>query len=250
MKKKILIIMGIVVVLLLSIQGVKALYTSKTILDYYFNSKGFYFETDYDKTENVLNYWDGNSIEYNVLNSKEDKFTEDNISFEVTCSAPNGVVCKINDSTRKYTSTLTGGRKSSETIEVDVETTQKDVQIELITKSTAPYSKTIRNSLILHKDEDVVGSFDYEFVNYNNYSLLNISNYYNQDKCFNVQWDNEDLKVSVPDVTVTATDSNGFVNEFTKNVLQNETVSIKFYNEGNTTYDKTEFTITKCSLES
>lgn len=250
MKKKITVILGIVVVLFLMIQVVRALYSSKTILDYYFNSKGFYFETDLDQTETVNNLWDGGTLEYTVTNSHGDKYTEDTIVFEVTCSAPNNVVCKVNGSTGKYTSSLTGGRKRSETIDIDVETNQKDVRIEIVTKSTSPYNKTITNNVLLHNAEDVVGSFDYEFINNSNDSILTISNYYNQDKCFTVSWDDDDLRVSVADVTVSATDENGVVNEFNKNVPRNETVSIKFYNQGNTTYDKTVFTITECSLES
>ena len=250
MKKKIIIIAVIVVVLLILVNFTKALYTSSTILDYYFNSKGFYFETDYEKTQNVYNFWDGSQLEYNVTNSKKDKYTEDNISYEVTCVVPNGVVCKINGVNRKYQSTLRGGRVSSEKIYLDVETTNKDVEVQVITKSISPYEKTINNTLVLHKDEDVVGSYSYELVNYDKYSLLNISNYYNQDKCFNVKWNNPDLRVSVSDVTVVASDTNGYANEFTKNVPRNETISIKFYNQGNTTYDKRVFTISECSLES
>lgn len=250
MKKKIIIIAVIVVVLLLLVTFTKALYTSSTILDYYFNSKGFYFETDYEETQNVYNFWDGSQLEYNVTNSKKDKYTEDNISYEVTCVVPNNVVCKINGVNGKYQSTLRGGKVSSEKIYLDVETDNKDIEVQVITKSTAPYEKTIRNTVLLHKDEDLVGSFNYELVNYSNYSLLNISNYYNQDKCFNVEWNNQDLRVSVSDVTVVGSDSNGYANEFTKEVPRNDTVSIKFYNLGNTTYDKRVFTISECSLES
>ena len=250
MKKKIIIIAVIVVLLLLLVNFTKALYTSSTILDYYFNSKGFYFETDYEETQNVYNFWDGSQLEYNVTNSKKDKYTEDNISYEVTCVVPNNVVCKINGKTTKYESTLKGGKESTEDIYLDVETNDKDVEVEVITKSLSPYSKTIRNRVLLHKDDNVVGSFGYELVNYNNYSLLNISNYYNQNKCVDVKWNNTDLKVSVSDVTVVGSDSNGYVNEFTKNISSNDTVSIKFYNEGNTAYDKRVFQISECSLES
>ena len=251
MRKKIIIIISIVIVILLIGFGfTKALFTSNSIRDYYLNSKGFYFETDYDKNTNVYNFWDGSRIEYEVSNFKDDKYTEDDINYEVRCVVPNGIICKINGKTTKYESTLKGGKESTEDIYLDVETNDKDVEVEVITKSLSPYSKTIRNRVLLHKDDDVVGSFGYELVNYNNYSLLNISNYYNQNKCVDVKWNNTDLKVSVSDVTVVGSDSNGYVTEFTKNISSNDTVSIKFYNEGNTAYDKRVFQISECSLES
>ena len=250
MRKKIIIIISIVIVILLIGFGfTKALFTSNSIRDYYLNSKGFYFETDYDTSTNVYNFWDGSTIEYNVSNSKEDKHTTDDINYEVRCVVPTGVVCKVNSKTTKYESTLKGGKESTEKIYLDVETNNKDVEVQVITKSLSPYSKTIRNTVLLHKDE-ARGNFDYELVNYSNYSLLNISNYYNQSKCFNVKWNNTNLLVSIPDVTVVASDSNGYVNEFTKDVPSNDTVSIKFYNQGNTTYDKTIFQISECLLES
>ena len=251
MRKKIIILASIVIfILLIGFGFTKALFTSNSIRDYYLNSKGFYFETNYDKNTTVYNFWKGSQIEYEVSNFINDKYTVDNINYEVRCVVPNGVVCKVNNQTIKYESTLKGGRESTENIYLDVETNNKDVEVQVITKSLSPYSKTIRNTILLHKDDDVVGSFGSELVNYTNYSLLNISNYYNQNKCVDVKWNNTDLKVSVPDVTVVATDSNGYVNEFTKNISSNDTVSIKFYNEGNTTYDKRVFQISECSLES
>lgn len=250
MKKKLIILLVLVISLLLVTGVTKALYASNSIWDYYLNSKGFYFENDYDKTLTLYNYWDGNSIDFTVLNSKKNKYTDDNITYEVTCNVPNGVTCKINGSTGKYTSTLQGGRKSTEKVYIAVETTNKDVEVEIVTKSTAPYTKTIRNRVFLHKDESVAGSFNYDLINYSNYSILNISNYYNQDKCFNVRWNNSNLKVSVEDVTPVASDSNGYINEFNKNVPRNDTVSIKFYNESNVNYNKGIFQISECSLES
>lgn len=250
MRKKIIIIVSIVILILLIGYGfTKALFTSNSIRDYYLNSKGFYFETDYDTSTNVYNFWDGSMIEYNVSNIKDDKYTIDDINYEVRCIVPNGVVCKINNKTTKYESTLKGGKESTEKIYLDVETNNKDVEVQVVTKSLSPYTKTIRNTVLLHKDE-TIGSFDYELVNYSNYSLLNISNYYNQNKCFNVKWNEKNLLVSVEDVTVVASDSKGYVNEFTKDIPKNDTVSIKFYNQGNTTYDKTIFQISECSLES
>ena len=248
MKKKIPIILIIIIVILLLVAITRALYTSNYIQDYYLNSKGFYFETDYDNKVDVYNFWDGSQIEFNVLNSKQGKYTENDIKYEVECTVLNGT-CTINGSNNKYKSTLKGKEESKETIYFDIESDDKDIEVNIKISSISPYKKNISKQILLHKDDDLVGSFNYELVNYDNYSLLNISNYYNQDKCFNVKWNNKDLLVSVTDVNVIATDSDGFVTEFTKEIKKNDTVSIKFYNGGTNVYDKKTFEISECSLE-
>lgn len=250
MKKKIIIISILVVVLLLLVTGTRALYTSNFIQDYYLNSKGFYFDTDYDKKINVNNFWDGSQIEFTVLNSSKDKFTEDDISYEIKCIVPKGVTCKVNEKENLYKSTLKGGKPSEEKIYFDIDSENKDIEVNITIKSTSPYKKTIKKEVLLHKDEDQVGSFEYELVNYDNYSLLTISNYYNVDKCFDVKWKDKDLKVSVDEVDVVATDTNGYVTEFTKEIKKNDTVSIKFYNQGTEESNKDTFEIKECLLES
>ena len=250
MRKKIIIIAIIIVVLLLLVTSTRALYTSNFIQDYYLNSKGFYFETDYDQKISIYNFWDGSQIEFTVSNTKKDKYTEDDISYEVKCIVPKGVTCSINGTEKTYKSTLKGGKESKEKIYFDLDSEEKDIEVTIKIKSTSPYKKTITKEVLLHKDEDQVGSFNYELVNYDNYSLLSISNYYNIDKCFDVKWNNTDLKVSVDDVEVVTTDTNGYATEFTKKIEKNNTVSIKFYNQGNKNYDKEAFEIKECRLES
>ena len=144
---------------------------------------------------------------------------------------------------------LKGKKESNETLYFDIDSVDKDIEVNIKITSISPYKKIISKKVLLHKDKDLVGSFNYELINYNNYSLLNISNYYNQDKCFNIKWNNKDLIVSVDNINVIATDSDGYVREFTKEVGKNDTVSIKFYNEGTNTYDKETFEISECSLE-
>ena len=178
MKKKITIIISVVIVLLFLVAMTRALYTSNYIQDYYLNSKGFYFDTDYDKKVNVYNFWDGSQIEMTVLNSKQDKHTEDDIKYEVECKV-NNATCSINGSNNKYYSTLKGKEESKETLYFDIDSDEKDIEINITIKSTSPYKKTITKQVLLHKDNNLIGSFNYELINYDNYSLLNISNYYN-----------------------------------------------------------------------
>lgn len=249
MKKKITIIISVVIVLLFLVAMTRALYTSNYIQDYYLNSKGFYFDTDYDKKVNVYNFWDGSQIEMTVLNSKQDKHTEDDIKYEVECKV-NNATCSINGSNNKYPSTLKGKEESKETLYFDINSDDKDIEVNITIKSTSPYKKTITKQVLLHKDNSLIGSFNYELINYDNYSLLNISNYYNEDKCFNVKIKEKDLLVSVNDVNVIASDSEGYVTEFTKEIKKNDTVSIKLYNQGTNTYDSKAFEISECLLES
>ena len=248
MKKKITIIISVIIVLLLLVALTRALYTSIYIQDYYLNSKGFYFETDYDKKVDVYNFWDGSQIEFTVYNTNKGKYTEDDIKYKVECTVLNGT-CIINGSNNKYESTLKGKKESKETLYFDIDSIDKDIEVNIKITSISPYKKTISKQVLLHKDNDLVGSFNYELVNYDNYSLLNISNYYNQDKCFNIKWNNKDLLVSVDNINVIATDSEGYVREFSKEIQKNDTVSIKFYNQGTNIYDKEIFEISECSLE-
>ena len=247
--KKILIIVALIILSIFLVNFTKALYTSNSIWDYYLNSKGFYFESDYNKNIGVYNFWDGSEVEFNISNAKEGKYTEDDIEYEASCIASNDTICKINGNDI-YKSTIKGGSIRSERLYLDIESLKDDIEVQLVIKSIFPYKKTIKNKILLHKDSNIVGSYDYEFINYENYSLLNISNYYSEDKCFNVKWNVGDIKVSTSNINVLGTDSNGYVNEFAKNVSKNETVSIKFYNQSDMIYDKNIFELSECSLES
>ena len=244
--KKALIVISLIVLSFVIVNVTKALYSSNFLWDYYLNSKGFYFETDYDKSITVYNFWDGKDIGFKVLNYNIDKYTEDDISYEVSCISD--VSCKINGEDI-YKSTLNGGEKSFENVSISLDTQDEDIEIEIVIKSISPYKKTIKNKVLLHKEENIVGSFDYDFIEYDNYGTLNISNYYNQDKCFDVKWDNTNLKVEPTLIDVVSSDALGYINEFTKDVLKNETISIKFYNQGSGPISKSIFKISEC-LES
>ena len=245
--KKILIIISSIILLIFLTGFTKALYTSNSIWDYYLNSKGFYFESDYNKSISVNNFYDGSDISFILSNSLKDKYTEDDISYTISCEASNGI-CKV-DGMDSYSAILKGGSSNSEKIDISADFEGNDTEVLVIIKSTSPYKKTIKHKIILHKDNSIIGTFDYDFINYDNYSVLNISNYYNQDKCFDIKWETDDIKVSNSNIDVIGSDTNGYINEFRKNVSKGETISIKFYNQSDNVYTKDIFKILECPLE-
>ena len=66
-------------------------YISDSIWDYYLQSRGFYFTSDYlgeDIVQNIDNLWDGGSVHFNVKNNLNEKVvTSYDIEYQVTCTS-------------------------------------------------------------------------------------------------------------------------------------------------------------------
>ena len=79
-------------------------YISDSIWDYYLQSRGFYFTSDYlgeDIVQNIDNLWDGGSVHFNVKNNLNEKVvTSYDIEYQVTCTVKGEVAdhvsCKLN----------------------------------------------------------------------------------------------------------------------------------------------------------
>lgn len=91
-----------------------AKYVSNSVLNYYLNSKGFYFRSD-DLTEetknNVDTSWDGNKVSFTISNSSNKSLaTEYDIQYEITCAieeTDTTKVCYLNGTnSSKVTQTL------------------------------------------------------------------------------------------------------------------------------------------------
>lgn len=91
-----------------------AKYVSNSVLNYYLNSKGFYFRSDDLTTEtknNVDTSWDGNKVSFTINNSSNKSLaTEYDIEYEITCSieeTDSTKVCYLNGTnSSKVTQTL------------------------------------------------------------------------------------------------------------------------------------------------
>lgn len=117
--KQITYTLGITVValvgLLIITRGITyAKYVSNSVLNYYLNSKGFYFNSDNLDTEtknNVDTSWDGGKVTFTITNSSNKSLaTEYDIKYEITCSVEETdttKVCYLNGtSSSKVTQTL------------------------------------------------------------------------------------------------------------------------------------------------
>ena len=245
MKKKMIIITFILLaIILLALNYTKASFVYNQIWNYYLNSKGFYFTSDYSDQDNIYNYWDGSSIAFNIKNSEGTNYDVDDLYYNVSCIVPQGSTCTLS----KTSSVITGGSAGVDTILFDVDTDLKDINVIVEASSTRPYSKRLRLNFMLHKATTELGSINHELVNYGNYSLLNISNYYDTNKCVNVKWNNTDVRVLDDDIYNIVTDSNGYINEFNIYVLKNRTSNVKVYNVGNDEISKNLFSVTECSI--
>jgi len=83
-----------------------ARYVSNSAWDYYLNSKGFYFSSDYlaaTKVNNVDSLWDGNSVHFNIKNTlNEAVITAYDIDYQVSCTLDAAAAvyseCRLNGS--------------------------------------------------------------------------------------------------------------------------------------------------------
>ena len=91
-----------------------AKYVSNSVLNYYLNSKGFYFKSDNLDTEiknNADTSWDGDKVTFSITNSSNKSLaTEYDIKYEITCSVEETdttKVCYLNGTnSSKVTQTL------------------------------------------------------------------------------------------------------------------------------------------------
>lgn len=91
-----------------------AKYVSNSVLNYYLNSKGFYFRSDdltAETKNNVDTSWDGNKVSFTINNSSNKSLaTEYDIQYEITCAieeTDTTKVCYLNGTnSSKVTQTL------------------------------------------------------------------------------------------------------------------------------------------------
>ena len=80
-----------------------AKYVYKEAHNYYLQSKGFYFTSDYldvNTKQTVNNYWDGSSVYFNIKNNiNESIVTDYDINYKVKCTTNNAnATCNLNGS--------------------------------------------------------------------------------------------------------------------------------------------------------
>lgn len=257
-----------------------AKYVYKEAHNYYLQSKGFYFTSDYldvNLKQTVNNYWDGNKVYFNIKNNiNESIITDYDINYKVKCTTNdenltcnlNGTgkneiegqlkldaVCVNNTSDGVDTSSFTsyecsnGGytwnnKVVSNDIYFEIEGDNiSRVNVNLEISSISPYKKTLTGKFILNK-VSVSNDIDINYNDYDNYGILSIRNNSDLKKCLSVSYNTDNMIIDdYSNVLSYTSNSGGYVDSFNLSIESNNSLNYKFYKKNNVSYDKSIFSI-------
>jgi len=232
MKRKIIVLIVLLaIVSLFSIGKTLSKYINTTKWDYSYNSKDFYFTSDYLSEEEktlYFNSWDGNDITFNISNAlNKDTFTNEDISYEVSCISSD-TTCMINDKS-SLTSTLTGSTYSKEELKLSLGDFEENANVTVIARSIKPYKKTLQVTFEISK-ETLVKDIEYELKTYDHSSKLLINNNSDTDKCINISILKDNIRVSKnDDMKNIKTNNSDVINSFDIVLNSNEDKTIDIY---------------------
>ena len=240
MKRKIMVlIVLLLIVSLISIGKTYSKYINRTKWDYSYNSKDFYFTSDYLSEEEkslIYNSWDGSDITFNISNAlNEDTYSNEDITYEVTCISKD-TTCLINGK-EKFTSSLTGNIYSNEELNLSLGDFENSANITVIARSTKPYKKTLQVTFDVTKSPSV-NEIDYKLNTYDNGSKLLINNNTNTNKCISINLLKDSIRVSKSnDMKNIKTNSDNVINSFDIVLNSNEDKIINIYGSNITSED-------------
>ncbi len=248
-----------------------ARYSSSSVWNYYLESHGFYFSSDFlgNGNNNVNTLWDGNSVHFSISNSSnESLITDYDIKYNVSCEVLNDApaTCKLNGTNNSYyTGVLSSNSRCINDIdETDVSSFNKteceikgysfenlavnqdiyfdvvadegneldSVEVLITVNSTNPYRKSISGVFSLFKNTRDLGSIS-KVINDNvDFDDLVIINSYDTRKCVNVKFDSFKRIVDYSDeMSNTLLDEFGYIKEFNVSIDGMSNKKIKFYNK-------------------
>lgn len=257
-----------------------AKYVYKEAHNYYLQSKGFYFTSDYldvNTKQTVNNYWDGSSVYFNIKNNiNESIVTDYDINYKVKCTTNNAnatcnlngtgknevdsvlklnAVCENNTSDGVDTSTFTyeecssngytwNNKVVSEEMHFDIvgdDISRVNVNLEI--SSISPYKKTLVGKFILNKVKTTT-DIDIKYKDYSEYGILNLRNNSDTTKCVVVSFDPNNLLVNEYNTAKSYTkNSDNYIDSLTISINSSSSANYKFYKKNNATYDASSFTI-------
>lgn len=257
-----------------------AKYVYKEAHNYYLQSKGFYFTSDYldvNTKQTVNNYWDGSSVYFNIKNNiNESIVTDYDINYKVKCTTNNAnatcnlngsgkneidgvlkldAVCENNTSDGVDTSTFTyeecssngytwNNKVVSEEMYFDIvgdDISRVNVNLEI--SSISPYKKTLVGKFILNKVKTTT-DIDIKYKDYSEYGILNLRNNSNTTRCVVVSFNPNNLLVNEYNTAKSYTkNSDNYIDSLTISINSSSSTNYKFYKKKNTTYDASSFTI-------
>ena len=257
-----------------------AKYVYKEAHNYYLQSKGFYFTSDYldvNTKQTVNNYWDGSSVYFNIKNNiNESIVTDYDINYKVKCTTNNAnatcnlngsgkneidgvlklnAVCENNTSDGVDTSTFTyeecssngytwNNKVVSEEMYFDIvgdDISRVNVNLEI--SSISPYKKTLVGKFILNRVKTTT-DIDIKYKDYSEYGILNLRNNSNTTRCVVVSFDPNNLLVNEYNTAKSYTkNSDNYIDSLTISINSSSSANYKFYKKNNITYDASSFTI-------
>ena len=232
MKRKIIVlIVLLVIVFLLSIGKTFSKYINTTNWDYSYNSKDFYFNSDYLSEEEktiYINSWDGSDITFNISNAlNKDTFTKENISYEVSCISSD-TSCLINGES-SLSLNLTGNTYSNEELKLSLGDFQDSASVTVFARSIKPYKKSLQVTFEINK-ESKIKDIEYELKTYDNISKLLINNNSNTEKCININILKDNIRISQSDeMKNIKTNNDNVINSFDIILNSNEDKIINIY---------------------
>ena len=142
-----------------------ARYKSSSVWNYYLESHGFYFSSDFlgNDVKNVDTLWDGNSVHFNLKNSINDSLvTEYDIRYNVTCEVLSDIpaTCNLNGTNN---STFTGVLSSNARCINDID----DTDVSSFNKTECEIKGYSWQNLVANQDIyfDIVPTEGYELNN-------------------------------------------------------------------------------------
>ena len=287
-RKKLIILVIILSFILMLSYGVSyARYASNSIWNYYLESKGFYFTSNTLENKKVVNDWDGSRVYFDVRNSVNSYIaTEYDIEYEITCNIKGDVngKCLINGSdSNVYEATLSSYEGCVNLKDdVDVSSYNKEtcnnegysyrvkesvannyfevvsndenelnnITVEIIVKSVKPYTRTLKNDIILSRSLDETGSLNLIYNEYQEYSRVVISNSYSEKKCVKLSFDNSKIRIDNDSNVISyGTSDDGYINNVTLEINSKSNINYLFYRvDNNKEYNIEDFSLveTEC----
>ena len=271
MNKKLILVFCLVAVTLCFCFTSLARYSSSSVWNYYLESHGFYFSSDFlgNGNNNVDTLWDGSSVHFNIKNSSNGSLITDyDIRYNVSCEVLDDVsaTCKLNGTNNSYyTGVLSSNSRCVNDIdEVDVSSFNKteceikgysfenlavnqdiyfdvvpdegyelsNVEVLVTVNSTSPYRKSISGVFSLFKNSRDLGSISKVINDGVDSDDLIITNSFDTRKCVNIKFDSSKRIVDVDDsMTNISVDASGYVKEFNISIDGLSSKKIKFFNK-------------------
>lgn len=247
-----------------------ARYSSSSVWNYYLESHGFYFSSDFlgNDKKNVDTLWDGNSVHFNIKNSSNDSLITDyDIRYNVSCEVLSDIpaTCTLNGTgASSFNGVLSSNSRCINNIdEVDVSSFNKtecdikgysfenlevnqdiyfdvvpddgfeltNVDVKITVRSISPYRKSISGVFSLFKNSRDLGSITKSVIDNVDYDDLVITNSYDSRKCVNVKFDSSKRLVDYDDsMSNVILDDSGYIKEFNVGIDGMSNKKIKFFN--------------------